>query len=109
VIGERGQALVEVIAALPVCLACALAIADCGVAVRDRIAVAQAATRAAEAHLVGDDAEQAARGALPVALRASLSVEDTGDRVVVRAASSSRIARLAGRTIEHRSVVEVTR
>lgn len=106
---ERGQALVEAVAAVPVCIACALVIADCGVIVRDRIAVTQAATRAAEARIEGRDELDAARGALPVALRDSVSISHDGDRIVVRATSAARITRLAGMPVVHRSTVEVER
>jgi hypothetical protein len=106
---ERGQALIEAIVAIPACIACALTVADCGVLVRDRIAVTQAATRAAEAQMIGADAARAARGALPTSLHASLRVDISDDRVVVHADSGSRIARLAGRTVTHRSSVEVAR
>jgi hypothetical protein len=106
---ERGQALVEALVAIPACIACALMVADCGVLVRDRIAVTQAATRAAEAQLTGADATRAARGALPASLRASLRVDVDDDRVIVHADSGSRIAQLAGRTVTHRSSVEVAR
>lgn len=106
---ERGQALVEAVAAVPACVACALVLADCGVIVRDRIAVAQAATRAAEARIEGRDDLRAARGALPTSMRASVRVEHVGDRVEVRATSGARIAKLAGRPIVHRSSVEVPR
>lgn len=106
---ERGQALVEAVVAVPVCIACALVIADCGVIVRDRVAVTQAATRAAEARLDGRDELDAARGALPVALRDSLRVTTDGDRIVVRATSAARITKLAGMPVIHRSTVEVER
>ncbi len=106
---ERGQALVEAVAAIPVCVACALVLADCGVIVRDRIAVAQAATRAAEACIAGRDELDAARGALPEALRDSVRVSTDGDRIVVRATSSARITRLAGMPVVNRSSVEVER
>lgn len=106
---ERGQALVEVVAAVPACIACALAIADCGVVVRDRIAVAQAAGRAAQAQVAGADVERAAIAALPDAIRGDARVIVGEDRITVRAASGSRIARLAGRPIVHRSSVEVAR
>lgn len=107
--GERAQALVEAVAAVPVCVACALVLADCGVIVRDRIAVSQAATRAAEAHLVGRDELDAARGALPAAMRDSVRIERDGDRIVVRATSGARITKLAGMPVTHRSTVEVER
>lgn len=106
---ERGQALVEAVAAVPVCVACALVLADCGVIVRDRIAVTQAATRAAEARIDGRDELDAARGALPSALRESLRIERDGDRIIVRATSAARITKLAGTPVTHRSTVEVER
>ena len=62
---ERAQALVEAVVAVPACIACALGIVDAGLLVRDRIALAQAADRAAIAHLDGRDEAAAARAALP--------------------------------------------
>lgn len=106
---ERGQALVEAVVALPTCLVCALALVDCGVVVRDRIAVTQAATRAAEVELVGGDPLAAARAGLPGPLRSSIEVEAVSGRVVVTARSGSRIAALAGTRVVHRSSVEVPR
>ncbi len=106
---EQAQALVEAVAAVPVCVACALALADAGVLVRDRIAVAQAATRAAEAHVTGADELDAARDALPASIRDGASVRVEGDRIFVSAASGARIAKLAGHDVVHRSSVEVAR
>lgn len=102
---ERGQALVEVVVALPVCLVCALTLVDCGVIVRDRVAVAQAATRAAEAHVNGTDELEAARSALPSSLDGRARVAVRSDRVTVTARSAARIAKLAGAPVEHRSSV----
>jgi hypothetical protein len=106
---ERGQALVEAVAAVPVCVACALVLADCGVIVRDRIAVTHAATRAAEARIEGRDELDAARGALPASIRNSARIRRDGDRIVVRATSAARITKLAGMPVVHRSSVEVER
>jgi hypothetical protein len=106
---ERGQALVEAVAAVPVCVACALVLVDCGVLIRDRVAVTQAATRAAEARIAGRDELDAARGALPTALRDSVRISHDGDRIVVRATSAARITKLAGMPVIHRSTVEVER
>lgn len=106
---ERGQALVEAIVAVPVCVACALVLADCGVIVRDRIAVTQAATRAAEARIAGRDELDAARAALPVSMRRTARIERDGERIVVRATSGARITKLAGTPVVHRSEVAVTR
>ncbi|MCW2925800.1 MAG: hypothetical protein JWM98_3204 [Thermoleophilia bacterium] len=101
--GERGQSLIEAVVALPVCVACAMAIVDCGVLVRDRVAVAQAAARAAEAHLQGRSELDAARGALPAGLSKRVHVRVEEHRVVVSAPSGARIAKLAGRTVTSRS------
>lgn len=106
---ERAQALVEAVVALPACLACAVALVDCGILVRDRLAVTQAATRAGEAQLVGSEPHDAARAGLPGALRRTLKVSVDGSTIVVTAQSSSRMAALAGRDITHRSTVEVAR
>lgn len=102
---ERAQALVEAALVLPACVACAVTIVDCGVVARDRIATAQAATRAAEAHLVGDDATDAAREALPASLRGDVIVRERGDEIQVSTTSDVAITRLAGRGVEHRSSV----
>jgi hypothetical protein len=104
---ERAQALVEAVVAMPVCLACAVTIVDCGVLVRDRIATTQAATRAAEAQLHGEDPLAAARGAMPAPLRSATKVRLDGDHLEVRVASRGALARLAGHPISHRSRVEL--
>lgn len=88
---ERGQALVEAMLALPMCVACALAIVDCGVLVRDRMALAQAATRAADAVIEGSDPRPAARGALPSSLDRRVDVQVRGDRVTVTARSRTTL------------------
>ena len=106
-IRERGQVLVEATLAAPVCLAVAVSIVDCGVLVRDRVAVAQAATRAAEARLAGDDPDEAARRSLPASMRATLHVAVRDDRIELVATSGSSLAHLAGRTVTHRSTVEL--
>ena len=106
---ERGQGLIEAIAAFPVCVACAMVVVDCGVVVRDRIAVTQAATRAAEAGLAGGNERDAAQGALPRSMQDSVRVQVEADRVVVRAESGARIARIAGVPIVHTSSVEMDR
>jgi Flp pilus assembly protein TadG len=103
---ERGQALVEVVVALPVCIACAVTMVDCGVVIRDRIAIAQAADRAAEASLRGSDTGDAARGALPSSVT-GVDVDVTDGRVTVRATSHVAIAGLVGRRVVQRSTVEL--
>jgi Flp pilus assembly protein TadG len=111
--GERGQALVEAVAALPVCIACAVAIVDAGAVVRDRIAIAQAAERGAEAQLAGRDPKTAVVGALPKSLR-SVTVDVDAHHVRVRASSSLVVAGLVGQRVTQESTVmtdapEVTR
>ena len=88
---EHGQALIEAVLALPVCLTAALAIVDCGVLVRDRLAVTDAAGRAAEAQLHGDDVQDAARSALPASVRHGAQVAVHGDRVRVTIQSRTHI------------------
>lgn len=104
---ERGQALVEAVAAMPVCIASALLLVDAGTIVRDRMVTAQAATRAAEATIVGDDVRDAALSAMPRGLRgdATVQVEDSG--ITVRVTSRARAARIVGRSIQLRSHVEL--
>lgn len=105
---ERGQALVEAVAAFPVCIACALVLVDAGVLVRDRVAVAQAATRAAEAQLNGHvELLDAAAGALPARIRSSAVVTRRGNRITVTASSTAPALGVVGVTIEQRSSVEV--
>jgi Flp pilus assembly protein TadG len=103
---ERAQALVEAVVALPVCLACAMTLVDCGVVIRDRIALAQAADRAASAELRGTDVDAAARGALPTSVR-NVDVTVRDSRITVRATSHVAIAGLAGRRIVQQSSVEL--
>lgn len=106
---ERAQALVEAVVAVPACIACALGIVDAGLLVRDRIALAQAADRAAIAHLDGRDEAAAARAALPESLQHHMDVQVRDDEVVVVARAESHIAELVGHPIELRSSVEVAR
>ncbi|MCW2926791.1 MAG: hypothetical protein JWM86_759 [Thermoleophilia bacterium] len=101
---ERGQALVEAVAALPVCVASALLLVDAGIIVRDRIAVSQAATRAVEATIEGRDAAAAAHGALPAALRSAARVEISGATITVSVQSRATSARLV-----HQPVVLASR
>lgn len=97
---ERGQALIEAVAAAPVCIASALLLVDAGIIVRDRIAVAQAATRAAEASLVGSSVSEAALGALPRNLRDGATVRVDGSVVTVSVESRATSARLAKHPVE---------
>ena len=92
---ERGQALVEAVAAVPVCIASALLLVDAGIIVRDRIAVSQAATRAAEASLLGRDVDAAAIHALPRSLRDGAQVRIEGAAITVRVSSRATSAQLS--------------
>lgn len=97
---ERGQALIEALAAVPACLAAATVLVESGLVVRDRIATTHAATRAAAAAVVGADPRTAAEGALPGGLRRSLEVDVRGNEIVVRSRSSVRLLAAVGH-IEH--------
>lgn len=104
---EAGQALVEATLALPVCIACSLALVDAGLLVRDRIATSHAATRAAEAHLAGSDPRDAARAALPASLRQTIQLQETSDAIVVRTSTRITLASFAGQRVQHRSRVDL--
>jgi len=104
---ERGQALVEAVAAFPICMACALVLVDAGVVVRDRIAVTQAATQAAAAQLDGRDAEGAATRTLPASLE-DVRIEADATTITVRATSRPALVGALGIEIEQRSTVEVS-
>lgn len=107
---ERGQALVETVALVPLSIACAVVLVDCGRIVRDRIAVSQAA--AAAIHERGDlaAAERAARAALPKDIRATRRIEVDEEQVLVSARSGGLLANLAGGVVhESRVTKEVPR
>lgn len=93
---ERGQALIEAVAVFPVCLACAMALVDCGIVVRDRMAIAQAASRAGAAHVAGSDVERAARGALPRSVARTLEVHDRDDSLDLTITSRPTLLGVAG-------------
>jgi Flp pilus assembly protein TadG len=101
---ERGQALVESVVALPVCLACSLLLVDAGTIVRDRIALGQAAERAAEAAMVGADSEHAARSVLPRSLR-DVTVDVDAKAVRISATSRTLVSRLAHLRVRQDSTV----
>lgn len=80
---EDGTASVELIAVVPFLLLAVLAAAQIGVVGYAAWSAGIAARAGARAELVGSDAEAAARGALPVALRPDAEVGE-GDSVSVR-------------------------
>lgn len=106
---ERGQVLIEVVAAVPVCMVAALAIVECGVLVRDRLAVTDAAGRAARAELHGADAREAARRALPMSVRDDAVVRVDDDRVRVMIQSRTHIPGMTRITQSSEAVTEVNR
>jgi hypothetical protein len=94
--GERAQALVEAVAVFPVCIFSALALVDCGVIVRDRMAIAQAASRAGAAEIAGHDVERAARQALPSSVAQSLRVRRTGHELQLTITTRPTLLGVAG-------------
>jgi pilus assembly protein CpaE len=82
--GERGQASVEFLGALPAALLVALAGWQAALAGQTVWLAGNAARVAARAQAVGGDPEAAARSALPSYLRRGLVVRSAGDRVFLR-------------------------
>ena len=74
---ERGQASVELVAAVPVLLLVTLVVAQVAVAGYALWSAAAAARAGARAGYVGGDAQAAARRSLPSALRAGASIDDS--------------------------------
>jgi hypothetical protein len=86
--GDRGQASVELIAAIPALALVTLLVAQLALAGYALWSAGVAARAGARAAYVGGDAERAARSALPGALRGEASVSDRrGVQVEVRAPS----------------------
>jgi hypothetical protein len=86
--GDRGQASVELIAALPALALITLLVAQLALAGYALWSAGVAARAGARAAYVGGDAERAARASLPGALRGDASVSDrNGVQVQVRAPS----------------------
>ncbi|MGH2837283.1 MAG: pilus assembly protein [Thermoleophilaceae bacterium] len=84
---ERGQATVELLGTIPALIAAGLVVWQLILVGHTAWMSAHAARAAARADLVGDDAEAAARSALPLGLERGLDVEAGGGgsaRVAVR-------------------------
>lgn len=81
---ERGQASVELVAALPFVLLLGLVVWQCALAGHAAWMSAHAARAGARAELVGDDVRRAARSALPAGLERGLEVERDDGAVKVR-------------------------
>lgn len=103
---EGAQALVESVLALPVCMVAALTIVECGVLVRDRLAVADAAARGAEARIEGRDVAAAARTALPASLRSSARIAVAADRVRVTVRSRTHVPGVPAVTLGSEAVTD---
>jgi pilus assembly protein CpaE len=80
--GEAGQASVELVAAVPFVLLCAVVAWQLALAGQTAWLCANAARVAARADAVGRDARAAARSALPRGLRRGLTVSRPGGGVV---------------------------
>jgi pilus assembly protein CpaE len=76
--GERGQASIELVAALPFVLLVAAIVWQLALAGQTAWLTANAARAGARAEVVGRDPESAARGALPRSLEQGLEVERRG-------------------------------
>lgn len=81
---ERGQASVEMVAVLPLVLLVGLAVWQMALAGHTLWACASAARVAARADAVGEDAERAARSALPTGLERGMEVREAAGAVEVR-------------------------
>ncbi len=79
---ERGTASVELVGVLPVLVIAVLVVAQLAVAGFTFWSAGVAARAGARSALIGEDAEEAARAALPGLLRRGAEVEDSGDVAV---------------------------
>ena len=102
---ERGQAMIEALFVVRLCICCALALVDAAVLVRDRIAVTQAATRAGEAVLSHRNMCAAARDAVPRVARRSVRCQQQGHEITVSARSRTMVLRVPGGIRLHSSVI----
>lgn len=82
-IGQRGQALVETVALVPILLVCGLLALQALVAGANRVAADTAVHAAMVASLTGRDAERAAREAVPGWSRGRVTVQKSDHRVGV--------------------------
>lgn len=81
---ERGQASVEMVAVLPFVVLVGIAVWQMALAGHTLWACANAARVAARADAVGEDAERAARSALPDGLERGMEVREEAGHVEVR-------------------------
>lgn len=106
--GERGQAAVELLGALPVLIALGLAVAQLLAAGYAAVLAGSAAEAGALAIAGGADPEASVRNALPGWGRAHASVDVDGGRVAVRLRPPSLIDAVA-RELEVESSASVAR
>jgi hypothetical protein len=94
--GERGQATIELVALLPLCVAVLLAVAQLLAAGAAREAAGAAAQAGALARLQGGDPTAAARAAAPGWAKDRLRVRLEGRRVTVRIVPRALLPGTAG-------------
>ncbi|MBC7643670.1 MAG: hypothetical protein H7123_00995 [Thermoleophilia bacterium] len=85
---NAGQALIETLFVIPACMVCAMVLIDCGVVIRDRVALAQAASQAGVAAQQQGDVDAAARRAVPKSMRGGLTITRDNSSIELRAAAS---------------------
>jgi hypothetical protein len=103
---ERGQASVELIAAVPILLLVTLLVGQLALAGYALWSAGVAARAGARADYVGGDAEAAARGSLPLVLRSRAAVSD-GNSVVVRVDAPSLVPGVSGIPVTARAAMGV--
>jgi Flp pilus assembly protein TadG len=84
---QRGQATIEALVVVPLCVLAGTGLVDAGHLVSDRIAVQRAASAAAVAVVNGEGAAKTASAALPATLRPTVRTTTRDGRVDVSAAS----------------------
>ena len=85
---NAGQALIETLFVIPACMVCAMVLVDCGVVIRDRVALAQAAGQAGIAAERDNDVDAAARRAVPHSIRGGLTITRDNHGIELHAAAS---------------------
>jgi hypothetical protein len=101
-VDERGQASVELVAAIPLLIALALAVAQLSVAGYALWSAGAAARAGARAGYVGGDAKAAARRSLPAPLRADATIRD-GRGLSVRVQAPALLPGVPGVPVTARS------
>ena len=101
---QRGQASVELIAAVPVLLLVTLLVAQLALAGYALWSAGVAARAGARADYVGGDAEAAARSSLPLVLRSRAEVSD-GSAVAVRLDAPSLVPGVSGVPVTARAAI----